>query len=84
MLNRCPGASSLRTPTLNIRNCPECGKEIEIFSTDRKAVCGSCGFVVHNTVESCIQSCPQAKDCFGEELYRKLTGSAENRGAGGE
>ncbi len=84
MLNRCPGASSLRTPTLKIRNCPECGAEIEIFSTERTVVCGACGFVIHNTIESCIRSCPHAKDCFGEELYLKLMGPGEQGEAGGE
>jgi ribosomal protein S27AE len=72
MDDKCPGASFLRTPTLKIKNCPECGSEVEIFSTDVRIKCRKCGFEIYNNIESCIHSCPQAKDCIGEELYNKL------------
>jgi len=82
MLNGCPGASNMRTPTLEIRTCPECGGEVEIFSTDKKVRCGNCGFVIHNDVESCVQWCRFARKCVGEELYEKLKegGGDRNRG----
>ena len=41
MLDKCPGTANMRTPTLKIKNCPECGEEIEIFSTDMKVNCGN-------------------------------------------
>ncbi|MFC1693704.1 hypothetical protein ACFL1R_09385 [Candidatus Latescibacterota bacterium] len=72
MFDKCPGASDMRTPTLRIKNCPECGKEIEIFSTDVKVICKNCGFTVYNDIESCIQWCQYAKECLGEKLYNKL------------
>lgn len=77
MLNKCPGAANIRTPTLKIKNCPECGGEVEIFSTDIKVKCSSCGFIIYNEIESCIQWCRYAKDCIGEELYNKMIKNSE-------
>jgi len=72
MLDRCPGAAHLRTPTIKIKKCPECGEDVEIFSTDVKVECSQCGFTVYNDLQSCIQWCKYAKECVGEELYNKL------------
>ncbi|MCL2786692.1 MAG: hypothetical protein FWD81_05700 [Methanomassiliicoccaceae archaeon] len=73
MMTGCPGAGSIRgTPALKIRDCPECGGEIEIFSIDRQAVC-DCGFVVYNDIQSCVLWCGRARECVGEETYRELT-----------
>jgi NADH pyrophosphatase NudC (nudix superfamily) len=72
MLDHCPGAANLRTPTLSIRKCPQCGEEVELFSNDISVKCSGCGFVVYNDIESCIQWCRHAKECVGEEMYRKL------------
>lgn len=71
MLNRCPG-SLAGTPTLKVKKCPECGNEVEVFSNDVKVKCENCGFNVYNDVESCIQWCKYAKECVGEQLYKKL------------
>ena len=32
MPDKCPGAADMRTPTLKIKNCPECNGEVELFS----------------------------------------------------
>jgi NADH pyrophosphatase NudC (nudix superfamily) len=72
MLDHCPGAASLRTPTLTINKCPQCGEEVELFSNDMSVKCSGCGFVVYNDIESCIQWCRHAKECVGEEMYRIL------------
>ena len=71
MPDQCPGAANLRTPTLSIKKCPQCGEEVELFSNDISVKC-SCGFVVYNDIESCIQWCRHAKECVGEEMYNKL------------
>lgn len=72
MFNKCPGAANIRTPTIKIKNCPQCNAEVEIFSTDIKVKCSNCGFVVYNDLESCIQWCKFAKKCVGEKLYKKF------------
>lgn len=72
MREKCPGASNVRTPTLKVKHCPECDAEIEIFSTDTETHCKKCGFIVYSELESCVQWCKHAKECVGEELYKKL------------
>ena len=72
MFDKCPGAAGMRTPTLEIKKCPECGGEVEVFSTDIQVKCRNCGFTVYNKNESCIQWCLHAKECVGKELYYKL------------
>ncbi|MEM3432842.1 MAG: hypothetical protein QXP27_01570 [Candidatus Methanomethyliaceae archaeon] len=78
MIYTCPGTANLKTPTLEIRECPNCGYEIEIASTDLKAKCRRCGFTIYNDANSCIEYCQYAKECLGEELYNKLKKEARN------
>ncbi|MDR2494301.1 MAG: hypothetical protein LBD24_03660 [Spirochaetaceae bacterium] len=71
---RCPGAESVRgTPTWEVKICPQCGGEIEIFSVDMQVPCDTCGFVAYNDVQSCIKWCQYARQCVGDELYERLT-----------
>ncbi len=77
MFDGCPGSANHRTPTLSIRNCPECGSEVEIFSNDIKVTCDNCGFVVHNNIVSCAKWCKYAKECLGEEEYKRLMETSE-------
>ena len=72
MMDKCPGAADMRTPTLKIKNCPECNADVELFSVDINVKCPSCGFVVYNDIESCIQWCKYAVECVGEDVYNKL------------
>jgi ribosomal protein S27AE len=74
MFDHCPGSANIRTPTLSIRKCPECGEEVEVFSSDSKVECGRCGFVIYNDITACVQWCKYAKECVGEETYNKLVG----------
>lgn len=73
MITRCPGSLFVRTPELRIKKCPECGGEVEVFTTDAKVRCENCGFVVYNDLLSCVQWCKYARQCVGEELYQRLT-----------
>lgn len=70
--NYCPGSANLRTPTLSIKNCPRCGEEIEIFSDEIQATCLNCGFVIYNDFISCIKWCKYARECVGEDTYKRL------------
>jgi ribosomal protein S27AE len=76
----CPGASNLwGTPTLAIKKCPECGSEVEIFSSDVKVRCQKCGFVVFNDIQSCIEWCKYAEKCLGGPLYKQLKTAADEK-----
>ncbi|MDR0469445.1 MAG: hypothetical protein LBH09_05675 [Peptococcaceae bacterium] len=69
MLSGCPGAAMLRgAPSIKIKICPECGREIEIFSIDTHIVC-ECGFIAYNDTQSCIQWCAYARECVGDTIY---------------
>ena len=72
MFDKCPGAVGIRTPTIIIKKCPECGREVEIFSNEMQTKCSKCGFTIYNDLESCVQWCQYAKECVGEEMYKKL------------
>ena len=85
----CPGSANVRTPTLKVKRCPDCGSEVEVFSTDVRVTCAKCGFVVYNDLQSCIQWCKHARECVGEELYDSLVedkkraeGKAKGKGGG--
>ncbi len=39
MLGGCHGTDKLKTPTLEIKICPQCGNEIELFSIDTEMAC---------------------------------------------
>ena len=72
MFDNCPGLDNIRTPTLKKKKCPECGTEVESFSTDMKVNCSKCGLTIYTDLQSCIDWCKYAEDCLGEELYQKL------------
>ena len=72
LMDGCPGAAGLKTPTLTTRRCPQCGEEIEIFSNEVSAACGKCGFVIYNDQASCIRWCRYAGECVGPEIVRKF------------
>lgn len=68
----CPGSASIKgTPTLKTKRCPECGKELEMFSSEMTVTCKNCGFVAYNDTQTCILWCKYAKECVGEETYNQ-------------
>lgn len=71
--NTCPGSANITgTPTLAVKRCPQCGSEVELFSTDLQVSCSKCGFIVYNDIQSCIKWCKKARECVGEEKYLEL------------
>jgi len=57
---------------MEVKNCPKCNEEIEIFSNEASAKCSNCGTVIYNDLLSCVQWCDYAKECVGEETYDRL------------
>jgi hypothetical protein len=68
----CPGSANLRTPIITVKACPQCQRDVEVFSNEVKAEC-RCGFTVYNDIESCVQWCKYARECVGDALYEELT-----------
>jgi transposase len=77
MLDKCPCAASILKPTLVLKNCPECGEENELLSTEMKRKCSKCGFIIYNDVTSCVQWCEYARECVGDELFERLMGNEQ-------
>lgn len=74
--DKCAWAETIRTPRLRMKECPECGGELEIFSCDFETKCNRCGYVEFNKLEEriywCAKNCAYADECIGEELNRKI------------
>ena len=82
MLSKCPGAARLRSPEIIEKICPECGREIELFSIDTHMRC-ECGFIAYNDKQSCINWCAYARNCFGEDIYNRFINNV-GRDSGGK
>jgi NADH pyrophosphatase NudC (nudix superfamily) len=74
MYTRCPGQDSIRLRA-ELHKCPNCVHEVEIFSDEVKVKCPQCGKNVYREkTPSCIEWCASARQCLGEERWRKLRG----------
>jgi len=69
---RCPGQSG-RNLKAELRLCPNCSYQVEIFSDELWVRCPNCGGDVHKEkTPSCIDWCRAAEQCLGEDAYREL------------
>lgn len=68
---KCPGQDS-RFLKSEIRKCPKCGYEVEIFSDEVRVRCPKCKGYVYREIPSCIDWCRYAKECIGEKKYKEL------------
>lgn len=72
MISECPGSRFFKQPEPEIVKCPTCSAEVEIWTDEVKATCKNCQTVVtREQGQSCLDWCKFAKDCVGEELYKK-------------
>jgi len=84
-LTGCPGAGNINgTPELEIKSCPACGAEVELFTNDFELACPECGFIVYNDIISCVRWCKMARECVGDERYEQLMALDEVKKAGQE
>jgi DNA-directed RNA polymerase subunit RPC12/RpoP len=72
MQSKCPGQDT-RNLTVSIHKCPQCGKEVEMFSDEMKVKCPQCKTAVEKkSIPTCIQWCKEAKRCIGPERWQKV------------
>ena len=72
MIFKCPGSQKFKHPHPEFIKCTFCGKEIEIWSDEAKAKCVSCKKeVFRESAQGCLDWCRYAKECVGEEVYKK-------------
>ncbi len=67
----CPGADDIKRPKPELRTCPGCGSEIEIWSDEENANCGKCGKTVYNDRNLCVQWCEHVEKCIGNTKNSK-------------
>jgi predicted Zn-ribbon and HTH transcriptional regulator len=72
MIFKCPGQDD-RNIKVEMLTCPDCGYKVEIFSDEIKVVCPKCkGLICRDRLPSCIDWCKFARECIGEEKFKKL------------
>ena len=77
MFSKCPGQDT-RNLRVELHRCPQCHSEVEIFSDETRVRCQKCGTMVYKEkMPSCIEWCASARQCLGEERWKKLTGEDE-------
>lgn len=64
--------STAKEISLEVKICPNCGNEVEIFSVDTSMDCDKCGFTIYNDMLSCVQWCKYARKCVGDEMYERM------------
>ena len=75
----CPGQDS-RNIRSAMYKCESCGNLVEIFSDESRFRCKQCGhYVNREKTISCIEWCPSARQCLGEDRWRKMTGQEESK-----
>ena len=71
-MKRCPGSMSFSQPKPEVLKCPDCDGEVEIWSDEATGTCPKCSKTVIRTMtQSCVDWCKFAKDCLGDEKFKK-------------
>jgi len=80
--SRCPGSLRSAAPVPMERRCLKCGRTVEIFSDEEKALC-KCGAVVfRDRIPRCVEWCAAAQKCLGHVLdVAKIQAEAKKRAA---
>jgi len=69
---KCPGSQNFSQPHPEPADCPFCGAEVEFWSDEVKAKCPSCKrTILREGGASCLEWCKYAKECVGDEIYKK-------------
>ncbi|HOK56516.1 MAG TPA: hypothetical protein PKV21_04725 [bacterium] len=68
---KCPGTDP-RFLKVEVKKCPKCGYEVEIFSDEVRVKCPKCKNYVYREIPSCIDWCKYAKECIGEKKWKEL------------
>ena len=71
MIDGCPGSQKFKQPQPEIVKCPFCGEEAEIWTDEFASECPKCRKMVSKGVQSCLDWCKAARECVGEEIYKR-------------
>jgi hypothetical protein len=69
----CPGSSEIRSPYPEEIRCFWCDTVSEIWSDEVETVCKGCKRTISREMKpTCIEWCPAARECLGQEKYERL------------
>ncbi len=71
--NGCPGSIEIKQPKPEDITCRHCSEVIEIWSDETETKCKHCGKINTRFMgPTCLEWCAFAKECVGEEKYKRL------------
>jgi len=74
MTTHCPGQFN-RQLKAEIHKCPNCGYDVEMFNDETRVRCFKCKeWVYREKTPTCIEWCPSARQCLGEERWKAIMG----------
>lgn len=72
MIIKCPGSQAFSQPHPENIKCSHCSADVEIWSDEVRATCPGCKKTVTREQEmGCLEWCKYAKECVGEDRYKK-------------
>ena len=78
--NECPGRKEIREPKPEDIKCRHCGADVEIWSDEVETKCKSCGNTVTRLIgPTCLDWCAFAKECVGENKYRRIKAGSSGK-----
>jgi transcription initiation factor TFIIIB Brf1 subunit/transcription initiation factor TFIIB len=67
LIFECPGSKIFKQPQPENIVCPNCKREIEIWTDESRVKCACCGNIATRKIgQSCIEWCKYAKYCVGD------------------
>jgi hypothetical protein len=80
MIEGCPGSQKFKHPQPEDIKCPFCGEACEIWTDEFQTSCPGCKRAFSRDGQSCLDWCKAARECVGEEIYRKYMESKKKKG----
>ncbi|MBI5027040.1 MAG: hypothetical protein HZC12_10015 [Nitrospirae bacterium] len=69
----CPGSKEIKKPKPEDIRCRYCGNKLEIWTDEVEVKCKKCGKITMRVLgPTCIDWCPYARECVGDEKYKRL------------
>jgi DNA-directed RNA polymerase subunit RPC12/RpoP len=71
----CPGSQKFRKPQPEEIKCIFCGEPLEIWTDEFRVRCPNCKNSVTRDAQSCLDWCKAARECVGDEVYKRYVAS---------
>ena len=78
--NECPGSKDIKSPKPEEIKCRHCGAEVEIWTDETETKCKERGNMNSRLIgPTCLDWCAFAKECVGEDKYRRIKSGASGK-----